>query len=197
MELPLCSFDLRTGIFCPRCSEKIERGVYTDLDIRVMKLLLELEKRFTKLQRMGYVKSVDGGDILFIIFRDGDLSGLDIRELAGLRKALSEELGKRVRLVEDHPDPLKFLERVAAPARIIAVNKIWLPDGSEETRVIFDSERSLRVGGEALKKVLEEAKGMKLNVDFERRGFWRPPRGGSARRKAMTRERSREKRSVF
>jgi transcription antitermination factor NusA-like protein len=175
-------------MFCPQCSEKLERGLYTDLDVKVMKLLLELEKKFIKLQKTGYVKSVNGGDTIFIILRSGDLGRFEVREVAQLRKVLSDELGKHVRLIENHPDPLKFLERVAAPARIVAVNKIWLPDGSEETRVIFDHERNLKVGGEALKKVLEEVKGMRLMIDFERRCFWRPqrkeraPRGAAARR---------------
>ncbi|MEM2188873.1 MAG: hypothetical protein QXG35_06020 [Nitrososphaerota archaeon] len=187
MELPLCSFDLRTGMFCPRCSEKLRRGLYTDLDVRVMRMLLELEKRITKLQKTGYVKSVDGGDTIFIIFRNGDLGKFEIREVAQLRKILGDELGKHVRLIEDHPDPLKFLEGVAAPARIVAVNKIWLPDGSEETRVIFDHERNLKVGEEALKKLLEEVKGMRLMIDFERRRLWRPQKEERTPRGAVTR----------
>ena len=181
MELPLCSFDLKTGIFCPKCMEKLEKGLYTDLDIRIMKKLLELEKSFSKLQKSGYVKAVDGGDIVFVVLKDGSLKGFEIRELAQIRKILSNEVGKSVRLVEDHSDPIKFIERLAAPARIVAVNKIWLPDGSEETRVIFDHERNLRIRDEALRKVLEEVKGIKLSIDFERRmrrgSFRRRPRG--------------------
>ena len=172
MDLPLCSFDLRTGMFCPQCSEKLRRGLYDDLDIKVMKKLLELEKKFTKLQNAGYVKSVNGGDTVFVILRDGDLRELGIREIAQIRKALSKELEKPVRIVEDHPDPLKFVERLSAPARIVAVNKIWLPDGSEEIRIIFDHERNLKMSEEAVIKVLEEVKGMKLSVDFEKKS-WR------------------------
>lgn len=190
MELPLCSFDLRTGIFCPRCSEKLERGLYNELDVRVMKLFLELEKKFTKLQKAGYVKSVDGGDTMFVILRSGDLGRFEVREIAQLRKILSDKLGKHVRLIEDNPDPLKFLESVAAPARVVAVNKIWLPDGSEETRVIFDHERNLKVGEGALKKLMEEVKGMKLTIDFERKRFRGPQRREGAPRGVIARERS-------
>jgi hypothetical protein len=174
-------------MFCPRCSEKLEKGLYNDLDVKAMRLLLNFEKKFTKLQKTRYVKSVDGGDTIFIILRSGDLGRFEVREVAQLRKALSEELGKHIRLIEDHPDPLKFLESVAAPARIIAVNKIWLPDGSEETRVIFDHEKNLKVGGEALKKLLEEVKGMKLMIDFEKRRFWRPQRREGAPRRTVAR----------
>jgi len=188
VDLPLCSFDLKTGMFCPQCAEKLRKGLYSDLDVKVMKKFLELEKSFTKLQKAGYVKSVDGGDMIFVILRDGDLRRLEIRELAQIRKALSRELEKPVRIVEDNPDPLKFVERLSAPARIVAVNKIWLPDGSEETRVIFDHERNLKVSEQAIIKVLEEVKGVKLSIDFERRAWRSFIRSRKPSRKAIARE---------
>ena len=94
MDLPLCSFDLKTGIFCPRCSEKLRRGLYSDLDVKVMKKLLELEKSFSKLQKAGYVKTIDGGDTVFVVLKDGSLRDMDFRELSRLRKTLSADLGK-------------------------------------------------------------------------------------------------------
>ncbi|MCS7132523.1 MAG: hypothetical protein N3F65_01635 [Nitrososphaeria archaeon] len=169
MDLPLCSFDLRTGIFCPRCSEKLERGLYTDLDIRVMKKLVELEKEFTKLQRAGYVRTVDGEDAVFIVLKEGSLRDLDFREQAQLRKILEKELEKPVRILEDAADPIKFIEKVVVPARIVAINKIWLPDGSEETRIILDHERNLKIKRESLIRVVEEVKEMKINIDFEKK----------------------------
>jgi len=171
VDLPLCSFDLKTGIFCPRCAEKLRRGLYTELDVKVMKKLLELEKKFTKLQKAGYVSTVDGEDTIFIVLKEGSLKDLDFRELSQLRKILTNELGKPVRILEDAADPIKFIERIVAPARVIAVNKIWLPDGSEETRVILDHERNLKMKRESLIRVVEKVKKMKLNVDFEKR--WR------------------------
>ena len=174
MDLPLCSFDLKTGIFCPRCAEKLRRGLYTELDVKVMKKLLELEKKFTKLQKAGYVSTVDGEDAIFIVLKEGSLKDLDFRELSQLRKILTNELGKPVRILEDAADPIKFIERIVAPARVIAVNKIWLPDGSEETRVILDHERNLKMKCESLIRVVEKVKKMKLNVDFEKK--WRGTR---------------------
>ncbi|MCD6236097.1 MAG: hypothetical protein J7J94_03815 [Thaumarchaeota archaeon] len=181
MDLPLCSFDLRTGIFCPQCARKIQQGLYDDLDIKVMRKFLDLEKQYTKLQKAGYVKTVDGGDTVFVVLREGSLRDLSFRELAQIRRKLADEVGKNVRLVEDRSDPIKFVENLAAPARIVAVNKIWLPDGSEETRIIFDYERNLKISREALIRVVEKVKKMKISIDFERR--WRR-REGWSRRKA-------------
>lgn len=183
MDLPLCSFDLKTGIFCPRCSEKLRRGLYSDLDVKVMKKLLELEKSFSKLQKAGYVKTIDGGDTVFVVLKDGSLRDMDFRELSRLRKTLSADLGKPVRILEDAPDPLKFIEKAVTPARIVAVNKIWLPDGSEETRIILDYERNLKMSQESLIRVVEGIKRIKLSVDFEKR--WRRFEGRARRRKVQ------------
>jgi len=185
VDLPLCSFDLRTGIFCPRCSEKLERGLYSDLDVKVMKKLLELEKKIPKLQKAGYVKSVDGGDVVFIILREGSLRDLDVKDLSELRKNLADDLEKPIRVVEDSPDPIRFIERAASPARVVAVNKIWLPDGSEEVRVILDHERNLKISPESLMRVAEEVKKMKLSIDFERRWRRREARWGKVQKDAQ------------
>lgn len=196
MDLPLCSFDLKTGIFCPRCSEKIRRELYTELDIRVMKKLVELEKEFTKLQRGGYVGSVDGEDAIFVVLKEGTLRDMDIKEISQLRKTLERELGKPVRLLEDAADPIKFIEKAVVPARIVAINKIWLPDGSEETRIILDHERNLKIKNESLMRLVEKIKKMKINIDFERRfsgPIWARRRGEkttTGRRVAKTQDSS-------
>ena len=169
MEFPLCTFDLKTGIFCSKCREKIRQGLYDEFDIKVMKLLLELEKKFPRLQKAGYIKAVNGKETIFIVLREGSLRDVKFKDLAALRRILSEKLEKHVRIVEDSNDVIRFIEGVITPARIIAVNKIWLPDGSEEMRIILDDRRSLKVGVNSLVKVVEEVKGIKLSVDFERR----------------------------
>ncbi|MCD6261338.1 MAG: hypothetical protein J7J28_06120 [Thaumarchaeota archaeon] len=168
MEFPLCTFDLKTGIFCSRCREKIRQGLYDEFDIKVMRLLLELEKRFPRLQKAGYVKAVDGKETILIVLKEGSLREVRFKDLASLRRILSEKLGKHVRIVEDSSDVVRFIEGVITPARIVAVNKIWLPDGSEEMRVILDSRRNLKVGVNSLIEVVKKVKGVKLSVDFER-----------------------------
>lgn len=182
MEFPLCLFDLKTGILCSRCEAKIRAGLYDDFDIKVMRLLLEFEKSFPQLQKAGYVKAVNGDETVFIVLKEGSLRSFDFRNLVALRKKLSEKFGKHVRVVEDSPEVSKFIERVAVPARVVAINKIWLPDGSEEMRVILDHERNLKAGINSLIQVVGKVKGVKLRVDFEHR--WRRGeqriRGGEA-----------------
>jgi transcription antitermination factor NusA-like protein len=83
-------------------------------------------------------------------------------------KALGEENGKNIRVLENGVDDRKFLEDLFAPLSIMTINTIWLPDGSTETRVILRRKRgghsSLDV--EALKEIASKARKITLRVEF-------------------------------
>lgn len=132
-----------------------------------MRALLDLEKTIRQLQDMAYVKSVDGDDTILVVLK-GDLKSSP-QQMALLKKKLSEKLGKNIKLVEDSYDIGKFIEQLVAPARVIAMNKIWLPDNSMEMRIILDSEKHLKLSIPFLQEVLKVVKGIPLRVDFERR----------------------------
>ncbi|MCL7385034.1 MAG: hypothetical protein LZ158_01540 [Thaumarchaeota archaeon] len=169
MEIPVCTFDLKTGIFCERCEEKIRRGEVTELDIKIMRALLELEKNFHQLQSMCYVKSVDTKDAIIVVLRNGNLSAIPQHSLASIKRKLSDILGKNVKIIEDSVDIGRFLEPLVAPARIVAINKIWLPDNSTEIRIILDDERRLKLSVESLQEISRVTKNINLKVDFARR----------------------------
>ncbi|MEM1665864.1 MAG: hypothetical protein QXW12_00735 [Nitrososphaerota archaeon] len=169
MEIPVCTFDLKIGIFCERCEDKIRRGEVSELDIKVMRALLELEKNFHQLQSTCYVKSVDTKDAIVVVLRNGNLITMPQHLLISLRRKLSDILGKNVRLIEDSPDIGRFLEPLVAPARIVAINKIWLPDNSMEIRMILDDEKNLKISVESLQEISRITKNINLKVDFAKR----------------------------
>ncbi|MDJ0269781.1 MAG: hypothetical protein NXY59_04405 [Aigarchaeota archaeon] len=169
VEFPVCSFDLRSGIFCPKCEDKIRRGEITEADLKVMRLLMDMEKQIPQLAGITYKKSVEYNTLLFIIFKEGDLSKIPYPQQSNLRKRISDLTKLQVKLLEDSKDSNKFLQLLVAPARIMAVNKIWLPDQTEETRIILDEERNLKISPEAAAVVAKQVKGINLRIDFERR----------------------------
>ena len=42
MKMDLCSFCLKSGILCQKCSAKVKAGEITDLDLRIARLLLSV-----------------------------------------------------------------------------------------------------------------------------------------------------------
>jgi transcription antitermination factor NusA-like protein len=78
-------------------------------------------------------------------------------------RALSEERGKPVRIVEKTSSLKALLTQILSPARILSVNTVWLPDGSWESSVkvpISDLKRLPAEPGvlEALIKALTNEK---------------------------------------
>src|SRR2546425_8405233 len=63
----LDNFCVKSGILCSRCEEKLRKGQVTDLDVRVIRTLTELEKENPPLQDVTFHKAVEAGDIMAVV----------------------------------------------------------------------------------------------------------------------------------
>jgi transcription antitermination factor NusA-like protein len=164
----LDSFCVKSGIFCSRCEEKLKKGQISDLDIRVIRSITELEKENPTLQNVTFHKAVEAGDIMALMV---DRRGMDAFLASGakLAKSLGDRVGRRVRILSQSGDDRDFLEGLFTPFSILTINTIWLPDGSRETKVILNGRRPYRnpVDFEVVKKLARELKSLTLRIEFE------------------------------
>jgi transcription antitermination factor NusA-like protein len=167
MKTELCSFCLKSGILCQKCSAKVKAGEITDLDLKVARLLLSLEGKYPSLQNVTFHKAVSVGKTLAVIVGHGDLPRL-LGYGGKIIKALGEETRKSVRVLEYGVDDRKFLEDLFMPLSILTINTIWLPDGTTETRVILKRKRGNQMPFElkALKEITYKVRKMSLRVEF-------------------------------
>ena len=167
MKTELCSFCLKSGILCQKCSSKVKAGEISELDLRIARLLLSLEEKYPSLQNVCFYKAVDVGRTLAIIVGHGDLPRL-LGYGGKIIKALGEETGKSVRILEHGVDDRKFLEDLFMPLSILTINTIWLPDGTTETRVILKKKRGSQMPFDlkALKEITHKVRKMSLRVEF-------------------------------
>lgn len=167
MKIPFCNFCIKSGILCPRCQEKVKSGEASDLDINIAKLLLKLEEKYPVLQQVTFYNTYEADDVLAIIMGSGDLHRL----LSGggrVMREITENSGKKIRILEKKGDTRSFLEDLFAPASVTAINKIWLPDGSTETRVILSgSSRRLPLKVKVLKELAKRVRSITLRIAFE------------------------------
>jgi hypothetical protein len=89
MKMDLCSFCLKSGILCQKCSGKVKAGEITELDLRIARLLLGLEEKYPSLQNVYFHKAVDVNRTLAIIVGHGDVPRL-LGYGGKIMKALSE-----------------------------------------------------------------------------------------------------------
>ena len=167
MKTALCSFCLKSGILCQKCSAKVESGEVSEADLKIARLLLSLEQKYPSLQNVYFHKAVEVGKTLAVIVGPGDVSRLLVYG-GKIVKALGEETGKRVRVLENGVDNRKFLEDLFAPLSIVTINTIWLPDGTTETRVILRKRRGSQppFDVKALKEIASKVRNMTLRVEF-------------------------------
>lgn len=156
MKLPICLVCMKSGILCPSCQEKFDRGEITSLDIEVAKHLLEIEKKFPTIRDSIFFKAVDVGKMLVVLIKS---EGRLYRPLWNkVAKRLSSKIGKPVRIVEKTASIRQIAEQVLAPARVLGVNVVWLPDGSRENyiRISQSDIRRLAINIKQAEKVISE-----------------------------------------
>jgi len=168
LKVPICSFCLKSGIYCSTCREKIEKGEVTPLDLEIAKQLLELENRFPNLKDAEFRRSVETNNLVIIVVGPGDISHF-IGPKGKIVKILSDRLKKKIRVIEGDSSTKKTIEDILSPVSVLGVNTIWLPDGTLEKKVrIRKSDiRRLPTSVSTLEEVVHKLTNEKVRIVFE------------------------------
>ncbi|MGA2681623.1 MAG: hypothetical protein ABSF44_07475 [Candidatus Bathyarchaeia archaeon] len=166
MKTELCSFCLKSGMLCQKCSAKVKAGEISEVDLKIARLLLSLEDKYPSLQNVCFYKAVDVEKTLAIIVGHGDVPKL-LGYSGKIVKTIGDETGKNVKVLENGVDDRKFLEDLFIPFSILTINTIWLPDGTTETRVILKRKRGAQMPYDlkALKEIASKVRKMSLRVE--------------------------------
>jgi transcription antitermination factor NusA-like protein len=158
---------LKSGILCQKCSTRLKSGEISELDLKVARFLQSLEEKHPSLQNVYFHRAIESGKTLAIIVGSGDVPRL-LGYGGRIMKALGEETGRNIRVLEDGVDERKFLEDLFAPLSIVTINTIWLPDGSTETRAILRKRRGSQppFDVKALKEIAQKIRNITLRVEF-------------------------------
>lgn len=168
VDTPVCYFDLKTGILCPKCEAKLKRGEISELDVKVAQILVDLESKLHALHQVSFFKAIEAGDSVLVLMRKGDLAKLK-PVLNELRRSLSERVGKSTIIAEKHSDMRAFFEDLLSPIQVVGMNTIWIPDGSREVHLILrGTRRSMKLSEETLRSVAEKLYGATLRISFEK-----------------------------
>ncbi len=167
MKTVLCSFCLKSGMLCQKCSARLESGEISELDMKIARILLSLEEKYPSLQNVYFHRAFEVDRTLAVVVGQGDVPRL-LGYGGKIIKTLAEETGKSIRILEAGVDNRKFLEDLFAPLSIMTINTIWLPDGSTETRVILKRRRGSHPSFDvdALKEIARKIRNMILRVEF-------------------------------
>jgi len=165
----ICAVDLKSGILCPRCEEKVKSGEVSELDLKVAETLLEMEDSYPALQKIHFHKSIESGNSLIILIDKRDVPSLQNYGGKILREIAEKTRKRKVRIMGYNEGTRNFLENLFAPASVLAINTLWLPDGSTETKAILPRRdvRRLPANVEVLKELAKNIQNITLRVEFE------------------------------
>ncbi len=168
MKVPICSFCLKSGMYCSTCREKIERGEVSPLDLEVAKHLLELESRFPNLKDAEFRGAFESNSLIIIVVGPGDISNF-IGPKGKIVKVLSDALKRKVRVIEGSSSTKKTIEDILSPVGVLGVNTIWLPDGSLEKKVRVKGSDSKRLPTSVsnLENIVYKLTNEKIRIVFE------------------------------
>lgn len=167
MKAELCQFCLRSGMLCSKCKKKLEKGEVSQLDLDIARLLLSVEDKYPPLQEVYFHKAIETDGVVAILVNRGDIAKM-LSYGGKVIKLLEKKAKKRIRILEYNSDKRKFLEDLFAPMSILTINKIWLPDGTTETRVILRQRERNKASMdiEAMKEIARKVQGITLRIEF-------------------------------
>jgi len=167
VKAELCQFCLRSGMLCSKCKKKLEKGEVSQLDLDIARLLLSVEDKYPPLQEVYFHKAIETDGVVAILVNRGDIAKM-LSYGGKVIKLLEKKAKKRIRILEYNSDKRKFLEDLFAPMSILTINKIWLPDGTTETRVILRQRERNKASMdiEAMKEIARKVQGITLRIEF-------------------------------
>lgn len=132
-----------------------------------MKELLELEDSgLRELKDAHYVKSVIYKDMLVLVVKIPRNSDALLKKLS---KELSESLKVKVKVIEHMNDIRKVVAQLLSPVRVLGVNMVWLPDGTQiySVRVLRSDERLFPMDKNSLEELLHLITGEYFTIKLE------------------------------
>ncbi|MBM5805489.1 MAG: hypothetical protein FJZ49_05445 [Candidatus Verstraetearchaeota archaeon] len=167
MKTPICFFCAKSGVLCPRCQEKLDKGEVTEADVEVSKWFIDYEAKNPQLREYVIHRTVKVPKMMIIMVSGG--GGADRALLSKLSRQLSDEKRTNVRIVEKTSSIKRLLEQIVTPARVMGANTVWLPDGSWESTIRMPRSdlRKMPLDPKSAEEAIKMLAGEVVHIVFE------------------------------
>lgn len=161
MELPICLNDAKSERLCNACARKMREGRITETDVRVSRLLIELQKKFL-FRDVDFVRSIELGEAVVLVVK-GNIGGV-IGRKGIVVSELCKALDRKVRVIEETKDESRAVQDFLGKVRVVSVNKLFKPDSTEYKVMVADADRERLI---APKEAIEKGLGKLFNARVE------------------------------
>ena len=166
MKVPICTFDAKTGVLCPKCESRLKNGELSDVDVECSIKLIKLSHKNQDIDKLNLIGCQKIDEDYVLILKDSNVSHINSNEK--LVSSVEEEFKGKVWFVEANSSIRRFLENLFFPIRILKTNMIWLPDGNQVTQVTIESkdyEKFISII-EKIKRIVNAVRKIELVVEI-------------------------------
>ena len=166
MKVPICTFDAKTGVLCPKCESRLKNGDLSDVDVECSIKLIKLSHKNQDIDKLNLIGSQKIDEDYVLILKDSNVSHINSNDK--LVSSVEEEFKGKVWFVEANSSIRRFLENLFFPIRILKTNMIWLPDGNQVTQVTIESkdyEKFISII-EKIKRIVNAVRKIELVVEI-------------------------------
>jgi len=167
MILPICGFDAKNAVLCPKCEEKVETGELTKADIDASIILANTAKSNKEIENFTLFscKEFEGNFVLSLAKNDIMI----IRQSRTLYRLLQEQFKGKIWLVEDDENDKRFIEDLFFPTKILSINAVWAPGGIHKTKAIVSGKWTPKfpIDTEKVIQIVRNVRNLDIEIEFE------------------------------
>lgn len=166
MRLPICIFDAKTGVLCPKCESRLKNGELSKIDVDCSIKLIKLSNKNQDIDKLNLIGSQKIDEDYVLILKDSNVSHINSNDK--LISSIEKEFNGKVWFVEANSSVRKILENLFFPIRILKTNMIWLPDGNQVTQVTIESKDYEKFFSiiEKIKRIVNVVRNIELVVEI-------------------------------
>jgi hypothetical protein len=166
LRLPICIFDAKTGVLCPKCESRLKNGELSKIDVESSIKLIKLSNKNQDIDKLNLIGSHKIDEDYVLILKDSNVSHINSNDK--LISLIEKEFNGKVWFVEANSSVRKILENLFFPIRILKTNMIWLPDGNQVTQVTIESKDYEKFFSkiEKVKKIVNVVRNIELVVEI-------------------------------
>jgi len=166
LKVPICTFDAKTGVLCPKCESRLKNGELSNVDVECSIKLIKLSHKNQDIDKLNLIGSQKIDEDYVLILKDSNVSHINSNDK--LLSSVEEEFKGKVWFVDANSSIRRFLENLFFPIRILKTNMIWLPDGNQVTQVTIESkdyEKFISII-EKIKRIVNAVRKIELVVEI-------------------------------
>lgn len=167
LQTPICNICLKSGILCQGCSNKLEEGKISKLELDVAVALFELSKKHKELEQLIFKKAVDADGLVILMVGAGQIPFL-VGRRGRVVQELENSLKTKIRVIEEGSTEKKLIQDLLTPAEVLGINVLYTKTGGEyKIRVPRMHMKRLPRNKEKIEAALSKLSNKKFTIVFE------------------------------